>query len=230
MLTTLTRSQFEEACRRYVDAHSGEQCHEVKTYPSGWSWHEHSYVPGLGYLARTVRLPRTTPSEAEMVNSIGLDEIAEQEDNTTASAAHEILTCRQYVVYSPTYAVPAFYFTLHDSSACKSAPVFTLRSNVVRLHSGFASASERPEDPAVDGRFQSVYRGWRLALRGRLLTGRDTFWPSALDASRQTWTRCHMQGTSTHFALPVTTTHAYRFGFVALHDVQKSSPSHPQPN
>ncbi|KAL7282096.1 hypothetical protein ACG7TL_003565 [Trametes sanguinea] len=77
---------------------------------------ENNYVPGHGYLARTVRLPRTTPSEAEIEDGHGLDEIAEQEDSTIASAAHEVLTCRQYVVYSPTYAVPAFYFTLHDST------------------------------------------------------------------------------------------------------------------
>lgn len=48
------------------------------------------------------------------------DDIAE-EDNDAATLIHShstSLTSTQYVVYSATFQVPAFYFTIHDSRAC----------------------------------------------------------------------------------------------------------------
>lgn len=37
-------------------------------------------------------------------------------DEATAPESAECLTCTQSVVYSPTFQVPAFYFTMHHSS------------------------------------------------------------------------------------------------------------------
>ena len=48
MLTTLTRAQFDEACKAYAAAHVNERCDKVKTYPSSWTWNEHA-VRGLNY-------------------------------------------------------------------------------------------------------------------------------------------------------------------------------------
>ena len=40
MASTLSRSQFDQACKAYVDAHSNDYS-DVKRYPSGWIWEEH---------------------------------------------------------------------------------------------------------------------------------------------------------------------------------------------
>ncbi|EIW61738.1 uncharacterized protein TRAVEDRAFT_163229 [Trametes versicolor FP-101664 SS1] len=115
MLTSLTRAQFEDACRRYVAAHSDQGRTGITIYPTGWSWHEHSYVSGLGYLSRTVLLPRISPSEeGELGELVGTT--LEVEDESAAVVPGELQTCKQYVVYSPTFEVPAFYFTLNKSS------------------------------------------------------------------------------------------------------------------
>ncbi|KAI0771465.1 hypothetical protein BD413DRAFT_475413 [Trametes elegans] len=115
MFYTLTREQFEEACRRYVDSHSDETKSGVKTFSSGWSWHEHPFVARLGYLSRTVVLPRTHPPASENDGELA-QTVDTTEDECVATPATELLTCKQYIIYSPTFEVPAFYFTLHDSS------------------------------------------------------------------------------------------------------------------
>lgn len=44
-------------------------------------------------------------------------ELEEDTDLATASVGPSTLTCTQHVVYSSTFLVPAFYFTIHDSRA-----------------------------------------------------------------------------------------------------------------
>ena len=39
-------------------------------------------------------------------------------DHDQGSSARDFISARQYVVYSPTFRVPAFYFTMHDSRTC----------------------------------------------------------------------------------------------------------------
>ncbi|KAH9853802.1 hypothetical protein C2E23DRAFT_728021 [Lenzites betulinus] len=114
MPATLTRAQFEHACRRYINTHSGARRSDVKTFPTGWSWREHPHVPGLGYLLRTVYLPQTQGAEVDHEPDVLEHDM--MEDESTAQPPQELLTCKQYVVYSPTFEVPAFYFTLHESS------------------------------------------------------------------------------------------------------------------
>ncbi|KAI0334793.1 hypothetical protein GY45DRAFT_1294449 [Cubamyces sp. BRFM 1775] len=132
MLTTLTRAQFEEASRRYVDAHSGGRCSEVNAHPSGWSWHEHPYVPALGYLSRIVILPR--PSGGEANGSEEPEDLIAVDDEATAPLPPAQLTCRQYVVYSPTFEVPTFYFTLHDPSGSPLPLDAIVESALFRRH------------------------------------------------------------------------------------------------
>jgi ubiquitin-like-conjugating enzyme ATG10 len=47
------------------------------------------------------------------------DDVAEEDkDDATLLQSHSTsLTSTQYVVYSATFQVPAFYFTIHDSRA-----------------------------------------------------------------------------------------------------------------
>lgn len=52
------------------------------------------------------------------VLDVEVEGIAESVDgNSQVAAPPESLVCRQYVVYSPTYQVPALYFSIHRSSA-----------------------------------------------------------------------------------------------------------------
>ena len=140
-MLTLTRTQFDTACKAYIDARPNDHVSVVKRFPSGWIWREHSvrisisirwiplyshsnqYIAGLGYLERTVCLPQSRRS-AQYVEPEDPDEntapMAEQDD-TVCESSSEVLTCTQYVVHSATFQVPAFYFTLHDSSTCTRA-------------------------------------------------------------------------------------------------------------
>lgn len=81
-------------------------------------------MSGFGYMSRTVTLSAgrhetagAVDGEANMhLNSANA--VVEIDDGATMS--HAPLTpivSNQYVVYSATYQVPAFYFTIHDSSA-----------------------------------------------------------------------------------------------------------------
>ena len=46
------------------------------------------------------------------------EKLTEHDDDATLTGSHTaVLTCNQYVVYSATFQVPAFYFTLSDTSA-----------------------------------------------------------------------------------------------------------------
>jgi hypothetical protein len=74
-------------------------------------------VPGLGFMSRTrvVHSRKLDPTPSSNAFE------AEPESPYDAAVAnvinvHESLTCHQYVVYSATFQVPAFYFTIHDSS------------------------------------------------------------------------------------------------------------------
>ncbi|KAI0773852.1 hypothetical protein C8Q74DRAFT_1200480 [Fomes fomentarius] len=133
MLSTSTREHFEEACKAYVAAHHNAHTSEVKTFPSGWTWSEHAYVSNLGYLSRTIYLPRqVTPiTEGEEDDIAGL---AEDEDDAACheAASGDFLTCHQYVVYSATFLVPTLYFTLHDPSGTPLALDQIMRSALFR--------------------------------------------------------------------------------------------------
>ena len=46
------------------------------------------------------------------------ENLTEPDDDGTLTGSHTAaLTCKQYIVYSATFQVPAFYFTLNDTSA-----------------------------------------------------------------------------------------------------------------
>jgi len=84
-----------------------------------WSWLERPDFPALKCLTRTVQVQNRT--NQPVLEETVLDEndftLVEEEDeslapSTPAMTAH---TSQQYIVYSATYSVPAFYFTLHDA-------------------------------------------------------------------------------------------------------------------
>ncbi|KAJ7667943.1 hypothetical protein DFH06DRAFT_1184012 [Mycena polygramma] len=54
------------------------------------------------------------------------------DDEATAATPAETLTCKQYIVYSATFQVPAFYFTLHDTSGSPLALDDLVRTTLFR--------------------------------------------------------------------------------------------------
>ena len=92
----LARSEFETASRTLVGR-------------DGWEWKdEHPY----GYLQRTKEYAGVARSQDNSLD----DMVGEEEDAATASVPSSPTISQQYIVYSATFQVPAFYFTLHDTS------------------------------------------------------------------------------------------------------------------
>ncbi|KAJ7179916.1 hypothetical protein C8R43DRAFT_971142 [Mycena crocata] len=92
----MLRPDFCTAASAYISSHVDAK----------WTWREHPSHPNLGYMARSVLHTRRAEKASDN----------EDADDTTAATPTETLTCMQYVVYSPSFQVPAFYFTLHDAS------------------------------------------------------------------------------------------------------------------
>ncbi|KAJ7904436.1 hypothetical protein B0H14DRAFT_2662861 [Mycena olivaceomarginata] len=92
----MLRSQFSTAADAYIKSHPHK----------GWTWQNHP--SGYGYMARSCQHTRRV---AEADSDADTDS-----DDATATTPQETLTCKQYIVYSATFQVPAFYFTLHDAA------------------------------------------------------------------------------------------------------------------
>lgn len=101
----LTRDQFEVTC------HSFTGCHPK------WSWIR-SDRPGYGFLTRTSHHEWKSPFDPH--SYIDLEEVEIEEEDIATAQASELpsLTVHEYIVYSASFNVPAFYFTMQDSSAC----------------------------------------------------------------------------------------------------------------
>ena len=96
-----SRSQFEKACKAF------SQCHPC------WSWCDNPRE-GYGYLTRTTHI-RNVASDLEsdtfIVDNLDIDDLA------TAQPSPSTVAVKEYIVYAASFNVPAFYFTLHDSSS-----------------------------------------------------------------------------------------------------------------
>ncbi|KAF8524747.1 hypothetical protein JB92DRAFT_3109267 [Gautieria morchelliformis] len=118
-MIALTRTQFQQACEAFISKHETEHCADEFTGrgKQGWRWHRHSIVPGLGYMARDGLASRREHSSASFPED-SLTEPLEEDDVSALppqpQGTYEVLTVHQSIVYSPTFQVPAFYFTVHD--------------------------------------------------------------------------------------------------------------------
>ncbi|KIK65347.1 hypothetical protein GYMLUDRAFT_159271 [Collybiopsis luxurians FD-317 M1] len=90
----LTRPQFDQACKIFAESNSE------------WHWNEHPSVSDLGYLSRTTTYLGKNVS------------VVDSDDNDEASApmARPVLTSQQFIVFSATFQVPCFYFTMYHSN------------------------------------------------------------------------------------------------------------------
>ncbi|KII94786.1 hypothetical protein PLICRDRAFT_86256 [Plicaturopsis crispa FD-325 SS-3] len=128
--TTLSRSQFETACKLFIEK-------SPTTSGKGWTWAEHASVQSLGYMSRRATLfsrPNCGSEEEgdvfEAFDATMQDGLSD--DATLAVSAISTLNCRQYVVYSSTFQVPAFYFTIHESSGSPLRLVDIVRTSLFR--------------------------------------------------------------------------------------------------
>ncbi|KAK0468299.1 acetyl-CoA acetyltransferase [Desarmillaria tabescens] len=116
-----TRPQFDLACRVLAEKYVHTVSSPATTPLKGWSWNEHASINGLGYLSRRTMHTRRLTSVYSDNDEIYNEEYEEQQDESTAVAIPDVtLICQQYIVYSATFQVPAFYFTMHD---CNGSPL-----------------------------------------------------------------------------------------------------------
>lgn len=73
-------------------------------------------MTGFGYMSRTITQSSSHSFDNSSLSLELSDELMESEDDATLpqSRAPDTVS-NQYVVYSATFQVPAFYFTMHDS-------------------------------------------------------------------------------------------------------------------
>lgn len=93
---TESRSLFEAACKAFVQ------------HRHDWVWVENAVAPGFGYMLRTISFQKP---------SVTGDPLEPVDDPAAAMPPPDHLTCHQSVVFSPTFQVPTFYFSVYDCSA-----------------------------------------------------------------------------------------------------------------
>jgi hypothetical protein len=57
------------------------------------------------------------PTSLDIANECEPEVTDDAAVSPSTSAGKLVYSCLQYVVYSPTFQVPAFYFVIHDTSA-----------------------------------------------------------------------------------------------------------------
>ncbi|KAI0921887.1 hypothetical protein AcW1_004257 [Taiwanofungus camphoratus] len=119
MSATLTRQQFEKACKAYINEyHNNSGLLALGGYPRGWAWKEYASMSCIGYMSRSVLFPHKFAEDYWREHGQGLDAELDVIDDSTSAASNipDVLTWNQYVAYSASYQVPAFYFTIHQSN------------------------------------------------------------------------------------------------------------------
>ncbi|KAH7922464.1 hypothetical protein BV22DRAFT_1131430 [Leucogyrophana mollusca] len=148
---TLSRSQFDEACKDFVEKYHPAAADGLSASKglTGWLWLEHPSRPQFGYMQRQIPLARHVDHTARAMSSPldvaeepSLDSV-DNETVTTFSPPSASLVCNQFVVHSPTFQVPTFYFTVHDASGAPLSLPEILQTTLFRpfaLHGTEVSA------------------------------------------------------------------------------------------
>ncbi|KAJ3999530.1 hypothetical protein F5050DRAFT_1737524 [Lentinula boryana] len=111
----LTRPQFDRACKLLVQEYESSRPSFVTNALRGWLWTEHPSVCSLGYLSRNSNyLSRHMEPFIHIDSNDNYTEIDEAAAPICIDT--EALTSQQYVVYSATFQVPCFYFTMYHSN------------------------------------------------------------------------------------------------------------------
>lgn len=100
----LSRSQFQAASGAFARRHQQWRCVEGRR-------------PGYGYLTRTTSHHCNGPKihfDDEYIS--GIDDIEAEDIATANTEISTTLTVQEYIVYSASFNVPAFYFIAHTAS------------------------------------------------------------------------------------------------------------------
>ncbi|KAH8118444.1 hypothetical protein DFH11DRAFT_1502564 [Phellopilus nigrolimitatus] len=109
----ITHDNFERACKSFID----KNAYSDDSIFGGWRWNEHPNYPGLGYLARETIARSTLTAPLNIDAEFGV--VNEEGDYAVASSPRDscdLLEVWQYIVYSATFQVPTFYFSVHTTS------------------------------------------------------------------------------------------------------------------
>ncbi|KAK7695718.1 hypothetical protein QCA50_000354 [Cerrena zonata] len=127
--TTITPSEFEEGCKAFITKCSlARDKLSQRMYSPGWQWHEHPSFSQLSYMSRLMHFPVAATLSSDVDDDISDADGLPDDDASIAPILSNLVSVNISIVYSPTYHVPALYFTAHQSSG---SPL-TL-SEIVRL-------------------------------------------------------------------------------------------------
>ncbi|OSX60452.1 hypothetical protein POSPLADRAFT_1182993 [Postia placenta MAD-698-R-SB12] len=110
-------------------------------------------------MARSVLLPHTLSGEKATDEQESQDEwevVEENDENDASAAAPDVVASQQHVVFSPTFQVPAFYFTAHSASGAPLPLSEIVKLPLLRQHilagthsSGFALTAQESTFPLL---------------------------------------------------------------------------------
>ncbi|PVG01030.1 hypothetical protein CPB86DRAFT_812614 [Serendipita vermifera] len=134
----LTADNFCEACSAFVQKYSNKSHDEIirRRGLTGWSWIPHSTWPAFGYMTRV------TPTKAQDSSLGTYDEEQSNEEEDLESLSPSVMVPSsesprlfqviQYVVYSASFQVPAFYFVITDEGGTTLSLEQTVRTALFR--------------------------------------------------------------------------------------------------
>lgn len=109
--TIFTREQFEQTCILFAQefSHSKSLNYKLDLVRGGWKWIPHQ-LNGYGYLTRRRRLFTT-----DTIHDNQPDADLEVDVATSSYNLRTYWMLNDYIIYSSTFQIPAYCFSLHDA-------------------------------------------------------------------------------------------------------------------
>jgi len=91
-------------------------------------------MPGFGYMSRAVALSSIQDYDTSSTGPESWDDVlvVDNDDATLSRSYSTSISSTQYVVYSATFQVPAFYFTIYTSHGSPLSVVDILKTSLFR--------------------------------------------------------------------------------------------------
>ncbi|TCD71288.1 hypothetical protein EIP91_011059 [Steccherinum ochraceum] len=148
-MSTITRSQFIQAAQSFARKHASSDDPTPSPLLQSWSWNEHPTFPGLGYLSRNIIVPFSSTDNLPQDIPASDNLVDEEPDDATSASNTQLTAAQLYVAYSPTYQVPALYFSVHHDNGTPLSLAELCRLPLFRHHAlhGDQVASFSVQDP-----------------------------------------------------------------------------------
>lgn len=137
---SLSRAQFETACQLFLQK-QGDAPDKVKwewcTYPvhslsTAQGAAQLQVAPQLGYLTRSISVCRHGELGAAEIH-VDSDLTEDDESILNGVSAPCTAVVQQYIVYSPTFGVPSFYFSMYDHNGAPLPLHDVIKTSLFRL-------------------------------------------------------------------------------------------------